>query len=109
MVKNITKLSEESKHSQADNTEKSQSTEVDIKVRMCHSSVLKSESLKGFNNVSIFMLFSAFRQPQLIQNAAARVLTKVNKVDHVSPGLSGFLCDKELFFPILLLVLCSAE
>uniref|UniRef100_A0A3Q2PAT8 Si:dkeyp-77h1.4 n=1 Tax=Fundulus heteroclitus TaxID=8078 RepID=A0A3Q2PAT8_FUNHE len=33
VVKNITKLSEESKHSQADNTEKSQSTEVDIKVR----------------------------------------------------------------------------
>uniref|UniRef100_A0A673BVI3 Si:dkeyp-77h1.4 n=1 Tax=Sphaeramia orbicularis TaxID=375764 RepID=A0A673BVI3_9TELE len=31
VVKNITKLSEESKHSQADNTEKSQSTEVDIK------------------------------------------------------------------------------
>lgn len=34
VVKNITKLSEESKHSQADNTEKSQSTEVDIKVRI---------------------------------------------------------------------------
>lgn len=31
VVKNITKLSEESKHSQADTTEKSQSTEVDIK------------------------------------------------------------------------------
>ncbi|XP_040021675.2 uncharacterized protein LOC120810818 [Gasterosteus aculeatus] len=31
VVKNITKLSEDSKHSQADNTEKSQSTEVDIK------------------------------------------------------------------------------
>ncbi|XP_005925223.1 uncharacterized protein si:dkeyp-77h1.4 [Haplochromis burtoni] len=31
VVKNITKMSEESKHSQADNTEKSQSTEVDIK------------------------------------------------------------------------------
>nr|XP_020466470.1 uncharacterized protein LOC109966166 [Monopterus albus] len=31
VVKNITKLSEESKHSQGDNTEKSQSTEVDIK------------------------------------------------------------------------------
>ncbi|XP_077430828.1 uncharacterized protein LOC144057302 [Vanacampus margaritifer] len=31
VVKNITKLSDESKHSQADNTEKSQSTEVDIK------------------------------------------------------------------------------
>nr|XP_046255146.1 putative uncharacterized protein DDB_G0290521 isoform X2 [Scatophagus argus] len=31
VVKNITKLSEESKHSQADITEKSQSTEVDIK------------------------------------------------------------------------------
>ncbi|XP_042345265.1 uncharacterized protein si:dkeyp-77h1.4 [Plectropomus leopardus] len=31
VVQNITKLSEESKHSQADNTEKSQSTEVDIK------------------------------------------------------------------------------
>ncbi|XP_004078264.1 uncharacterized protein LOC101173090 [Oryzias latipes] len=31
VVKNITKLSEESKHSQAENTEKSQSTEVDIK------------------------------------------------------------------------------
>uniref|UniRef100_A0A8C5NC15 Uncharacterized LOC114478554 n=1 Tax=Gouania willdenowi TaxID=441366 RepID=A0A8C5NC15_GOUWI len=35
VVKNITKLSEESKHSQADTTEKSQSTEVDIKVRHC--------------------------------------------------------------------------
>lgn len=33
VVKNITKLNEESKHSQADTTEKSQSTEVDIKVR----------------------------------------------------------------------------
>lgn len=32
VVKNITKLSE---HSQADVTEKSQSTEVDIKVRLC--------------------------------------------------------------------------
>lgn len=32
VVKNITKLSE---HSQAENTEKSQSTEVDIKVRSC--------------------------------------------------------------------------
>ncbi|KAK7887024.1 hypothetical protein WMY93_026645 [Mugilogobius chulae] len=31
VVKNITKMSEESKHSQADTTEKSQSTEVDIK------------------------------------------------------------------------------
>ncbi|XP_061675734.1 uncharacterized protein si:dkeyp-77h1.4 [Syngnathoides biaculeatus] len=31
VVKNITKLNEDSKHSQADNTEKSQSTEVDIK------------------------------------------------------------------------------
>ncbi|XP_016893347.1 uncharacterized protein LOC103388029 isoform X1 [Cynoglossus semilaevis] len=31
VVKNITKLSEDSKHSQAENTEKSQSTEVDIK------------------------------------------------------------------------------
>lgn len=33
------------------------------------------------------MLFSAFRQLQLIQNAAARVLTKINKVDDISPGL----------------------
>lgn len=33
------------------------------------------------------MLFSAFRQLQLIQNAAARVLTKIKKVDHISPGL----------------------
>lgn len=33
------------------------------------------------------MLFSAFRQLQHIQNAAARVLTKINKVDHISPGL----------------------
>lgn len=41
VVKNITKLSEESKHSQADNTEKSQSTEVDIKVRTCDVSLLK--------------------------------------------------------------------
>lgn len=46
VVKNITKLSEESKHSQADNTEKSQSTEVDIKVR--HGSVYVSfECLRG--------------------------------------------------------------
>lgn len=41
VVKNITKMSEESKHSQADNTEKSQSTEVDIKVRKCVISHLK--------------------------------------------------------------------
>ncbi|MEQ2235007.1 hypothetical protein ILYODFUR_037212 [Ilyodon furcidens] len=37
VVKNITKLSEESKHSQADNTEKSQSTEVDIKTVAAYS------------------------------------------------------------------------
>ncbi|KAM9724198.1 uncharacterized protein ACNS7B_019355 isoform 2-T2 [Menidia menidia] len=37
VVKNITKLNEESKHSQADNTEKSQSTEVDIKTVAAYS------------------------------------------------------------------------
>uniref|UniRef100_A0A665VSX3 Si:dkeyp-77h1.4 n=1 Tax=Echeneis naucrates TaxID=173247 RepID=A0A665VSX3_ECHNA len=41
VVKNITKLSEESKHSQGDNTEKSQSTEVDIKVSICDIFLLK--------------------------------------------------------------------
>lgn len=46
MVKNITKLSE---HSQAENTEKSQSTEVDIKVRMCDIAIYKTVSLRGFN------------------------------------------------------------
>lgn len=86
VVKNITKLSE---HSQADNTEKSQSTEVDIKVRTCDIAIHKTASLRGFNGVSIFMLFSAFRQLQLFQNAAARALTKINKVDHISPGLSS--------------------
>ncbi|KAM7421125.1 hypothetical protein PAMA_015339 [Pampus argenteus] len=55
VVKNITKLSEESKHSQADNTEKSQSTEVDIKglevsskeVGICNLET--SDSGVGFN------------------------------------------------------------
>ncbi|XP_056301057.1 uncharacterized protein si:dkeyp-77h1.4 isoform X2 [Pseudoliparis swirei] len=37
VVKNITKLSEETKPSQADNTEKSQSTEVDIKTAAAYS------------------------------------------------------------------------
>ena len=84
MVKNITKLSE---HSQAENTEKSQSTEVDIKVRKCDSAVHKTVSLRGFNDISIFMLFSAFRQLQLFQNAAARPFTKINKADHISLGV----------------------
>ena len=33
VVKNMKQLNDDSKHSQAENTEKSQSTEVDIKVR----------------------------------------------------------------------------
>ncbi|KAM4567470.1 uncharacterized protein V3H82_011745 isoform 1-T2 [Fundulus diaphanus] len=55
VVKNITKLSEESKHSQADNTEKSQSTEVDIKGREVSSKEVgvgnleTSDSGVGFN------------------------------------------------------------
>ena len=65
VVKNITKLSEESKHSQADTTEKSQSTEVDIKVRPYFISILQPESLRGFNNVSMF--YAVF----CVQTAAA--------------------------------------
>lgn len=84
MVKNITKLSEESKHSQAENTEKSQSTEVDIKVRLIFLGI---EPLSCVDSPLIFMLFSAFRQSQLIQNAAARAHTKIKKTDHVCPGL----------------------
>lgn len=47
VVKNITKLSEDSKHSQAENTEKSQSTEVDIKVRLWNI-CLRTSSLRKF-------------------------------------------------------------
>lgn len=78
VVKNITKLSE---HSQAENTEKSQSTEVDIKVRSRVTAGDGGSSSRGvfcfFNDVSVFCLFfllllSGFRQLQLSQNAAAR-------------------------------------
>lgn len=87
VVKNITKLSEESKHSQADNTEKSQSTEVDIKVRRHDTLSLKLRQRQFTDDWIFFMLFSAFRQLQLIQNAAARAPTKIKNVDHISPGL----------------------
>lgn len=82
MVKNITKLSE---HSQAENTEKSQSTEVDIKVRSCDGASDGSVSVMNVNDVC-FMLLSAFRQPQVFQNAAARAPANVNKTDDIGPG-----------------------
>lgn len=62
VVKNITKMSE---HSQAENTEKSQSTEVDIKVRICDTARDGSVSLRGFNDVCFFYPASC------VQTAAA--------------------------------------
>lgn len=62
VVKNITKLSEESKHSQADNTEKSQSTEVDIKVRICNISFLKLKLFEVLIVSQFFFLLSVWTQ-----------------------------------------------
>uniref|UniRef100_A0A667Z2T0 Si:dkeyp-77h1.4 n=1 Tax=Myripristis murdjan TaxID=586833 RepID=A0A667Z2T0_9TELE len=59
VVKNITKLNEESKHSQADTTEKSQSTEVDIKGLEVSSKEVgvgnleTSDSGVGFNTTAL--------------------------------------------------------
>ncbi|XP_071376035.1 uncharacterized protein [Centroberyx affinis] len=59
VVKNITKLNEDSKHSQADNTEKSQSTEVDIKGLEVSSKEVgvgnleTSDSGVGFNTTAL--------------------------------------------------------
>ncbi|KAF7670094.1 hypothetical protein LDENG_00049760 [Lucifuga dentata] len=59
VVKNITKMSEESKHSQADNTDKSQSTEVDIKGLEVSSKEVgignldTSDSGVGFNTTAL--------------------------------------------------------
>lgn len=64
VVQNITKLSEESKHSQADNTEKSQSTEVDIKVRICNISL-------WILSLWEILIMSAFYTVFCVQTAAA--------------------------------------
>lgn len=110
VVKNITKLSE---HSQADVTEKSQSTEVDIKVRLCDVSTHKTVCLRGFNSVSVFMLFCAFRQLQLFQNATARAppLTSTKWITsvQVSALCSGSLCEKNNDFHYISIGLWSPE
>lgn len=36
--------------------------------------------------MSVFMLLSAFRQPQVFQNAAARAPANLNKADDIGPG-----------------------
>lgn len=104
MVKNITKLNEESKHSQADNTEKSQSTEVDIKVRICGVLYLSKTFGNLLTDCQCLCCFlrsdsrSLFRM--LLLESSLRSRKWIASVQ-VSDLCSGFVCDKEL---ILLLV-----
>ncbi|XP_034030337.1 uncharacterized protein si:dkeyp-77h1.4 [Thalassophryne amazonica] len=90
VVKNITKLSEESKHSQADNTEKSQSTEVDIKGLEVSSKEVgvgnleTSDSGVGFNTA--LLLDTDTDAPDQIPDSEAVSISVAPDTKPVSPS-----------------------
>ena len=62
------------------------------------------------NSVFTGLTITSIRKLQLIQNAAARVLTNTKRVDHISPVLKSLHwlpVDKRIDFKILLLVFKS--